>query len=191
MKKTHQDSNPIQEKVGSKDIPERADSKGKTHVRRGHQEVLHKRSDFRTRKEQLQNELQGYMYNQSSKLSSVSRNLTFGMLGTIWVITYSDGKMTIPNPYLFYALFISLLYMVVDVIHYFLDSISYHHQQYKLDNYTTDVEIDRIHEKKMDKINKRSHYFLIGKTIVLFVAAIFFIRGIIEMIPSICELIRR
>lgn len=202
MRKTNQDSSPKPEKGGSKGKQEKkgnskgkqekeGDSKGIAHVRKDRQEAQHTESNIKSRKEQLQNELQGYMYSQSSKLSSVSRNLTFGILGTIWVMTFSEGKMKIPNPYLFYALLTSLLFMVVDVVHYLWDSISYHHQQYKLDNYTTVVEIDRIHEKKMDKINKRSHYFLIGKTIVLFVAAIFFIRGIIEMIPSICELIRR
>lgn len=189
MRKTNQDSNPKQETVGSKGKQEKSDSKGKPHVQRVQQEVQHKRNNFKTRKEQLQNELQGYMYSQSSKLSSVSRNLIFGILGTIWVMTYSKGNLTIPNPYLFYALLTSMLFMVVDVVHYFWDSISYHRQQYKLDKYKTNEEIENIHEKQMDKINIRSHNFLLGKTFVLFLAAFLFIRGIIELIPSICELV--
>lgn len=190
MRKTNRDSSPKPEKVGSKGKQEKeGSSKGSAHVQRVQQEVQSKRSNFKNRKQQLQNELQGYMYSQSSKLSSVSRNLTFGMLGTIWVMTYSEGKMTIPNPYLFYALLSSILFMVVDVVHYFWDSISYHRQQYKLDKYKTNEEIDNIHEKQMDKINKRSHNFLLGKTFVLFLAALLFIRGIIELIPSICELV--
>ena len=180
MKTSNQDSNPK---------PEKAGNKGKTRVRRDRQEVRQDRSDFKTRKEQLQDELQGYMYSQSSKLSSVSRNLIFGILGTIWVMTFSEGKMTIPNPYLFYALLTSLLYMIIDVFHYFCDSISYHRQQYKLDSYKNNQEIENIYEKRMDKINNRSHYFLIGKTSVLLLAAIFFIIGISQFFPSICELI--
>ena len=180
MKTNNQDSNPK---------PEKAVSKGKTRVRRDRQEAQYERSDFKTRKKQLQDELQGYMYSQSSKLSSVSRNLIFGILGTIWVMTFSEGKMTIPNPYLFYALLASLLFMVVDVFHYFWDSISYHRQQYKLDSYMNHEEIENIYEKRMDKINNRSHYFLIGKTSVLLLAALFFIVGIAQFIPSICELI--
>ena len=190
MRKTNQDSNPKQETVGSKGKQEKeGNSKGRAHVRKDRQEVQHKRNNFKTRKEQLQNELQSYMYSQSSRLSSVSRNLIIGMLGTIWVMTYSKGNMTIPNPYLFFALLTSMLFMVVDVVHYFWDSISYHRQQYKLDKYKTNEEIDNIHEKQMDKINKRSHNFLLGKTFVLFLAALLFIRGILELIPSICELV--
>lgn len=180
MKTNNQDNNPKPEKPGSK---------GKVRVRKGHQEVRQERSDVKTRKKQLQDELQGYMYSQSSKLSSVSRNLIFGILGTIWVMTFSEGKMTIPNPYLFYALLASLLFMVVDVFHYFWDSMSYHHQQYKLDSYESNEEIDNIYEKRMDEINNRSHYFLIGKTSVLLLAALFFIMGIAKFIPSICEVI--
>ncbi len=192
MRKTNQDSSPKPEKVGSKGKQEKeSSSKGSAHVRKDRQEAQHTKSNVKSRKEQLQNELQGYMYSQSSKLSSVSRNLTFGILGTIWVMTFSEGKMTIPNPYLFYALLTSLLFMVVDVVHYFWDSISYHQQQYELDKYTTDKEIDKIHEGKMDKINKRSYRFVIGKTTVLFLAAFFFIMGIVELVPSICELICR
>jgi len=182
MKANNQDSNPKLDKM---------DNRGKARVQRGRQEVQHKRDDIKTRKKRLQNELQGYMYSQSSKLSSVSRNLIFGILGTIWVITYSEGKMTIANPYFFYALLSSLLFMIVDVFHYFLDSISYHRQQYKLDSYKSNEEIDNIYEKRMDKINNRSHYFLIGKTCVLILAALFFITGISEFMPSICELICR
>ena len=182
MKTNNQDSNPKPEKAGSKD---------KARVRKVHQEVRQERSDFKTRKNLLQDELQGYMYSQSSKLSSVSRNLIFGILGTIWVMTFSKGKMTIPNPYLFYALIASLLFMIVDVLHYFWDSMSYHSQQYKLDSYKSNEEIDNIYEKRMDKINNRSYYFLIGKTYVLFLVALLFVMGIAEFIPSICEVICR
>ena len=182
MKTNNQASNPK---------PEKASSKGTARVRRGHRVARQKRNDFKTRKKQLQDELQGYMYSQSSKLSSVSRNMIIGILGTIWVMTYSEGKMTIPNPYLFYALLASLLFMALDVFHYFWDSISYHRQQYKLDSYTSNEEIENIYEKRMDEINKRSHCFLIWKTSVVLLAALFFIMGITKFIPSICELIGR
>lgn len=109
MKNNSQDSNsnPRQENKGNK---------GKR-GRKGHREILHTKEDsFDKRKETLEEELQGFMYSQSSKLSSVSRNLIFGILGTIWVLTFTEGKLTIPNPQLFFALLISLLFMATDVL---------------------------------------------------------------------------
>lgn len=182
MKNNSQDSNsnPRQENKGSKD------KRG----RKGHRGILHTREvSFDKRKEALEQELQGFMYSQSSKLSSVSRNLIFGILGTIWVLTFTGGKLTIPNPQLFYALLISILFMATDVLHYLMDSISYHRQQYKLDDYNTKEELVNIYNKDMDRINKRSHNFVIGKTIILLFATIMFVWGIMEFIPSVYDII--
>lgn len=182
MKTNSQDSssNPRPENKGNKD------KRG----RKARQEARRIKDDsFDKKKEALEEELQGFMYSQSSKLSSVSRNLIFGILGTVWVMTFAEGKLTIPNPQLFYALLISLLFMVIDVLHYLLDSISYHRQQYKLEHYKTKGDLINIYNKEMDSINKRSHNFVVSKTIILFLAAIMFIWGIMEFIPSICELV--
>lgn len=180
MKTSSQDSNPRPVNKGRK-------------VKQGrkvHQGIRPIKEDrFDKEKEALQDELQGFMYSQSSKLSSVSRNLIFGILGTIWVMTFAGGKLTIPNPQLFYALLTSLLFMATDILHYLLDSISYHRQQYKLELYKTKEEIANIYNTEMDGINKRSHKFVIGKTVILFIASIMFIWGIMDFIPSICELV--
>ena len=180
-------------RTNSQDSPPRPENrvnKG-NHVRKAHQGARHKKeeSSFSKKKEALQGELQGFMYSQSSKLSSVSRNLIFGILGTIWIMTYAEGKLTIPNPQLFYALLFSLLFMAVDVLHYFMDSISYHRQQYKLDTYKTDEELRYIYDRDMDGINKRSHRFILWKTIVLTLASIIFVWGILKYIPSLSDLL--
>lgn len=175
---------------GSNPRPENKDIKGK-HGRKVRQETLLKKEEnsFDKKKEALQNELQGFMYSQSSKLSSVSRNLIFGILGTIWIMTYVEGKLTIPTPQLFYALLISLFFLAVDVLHYFLDSISYHHQQYNLDTYKTFEELRYVYDRDMDRINKRSHRFIIWKTLVLFIASMLFVWGILDYIPSFSVLL--
>ena len=181
MRTNSQDSNPR---------PENKDNKGK-HGRKARLESLHRKGEnsFDKRKETLQNELQGFMYSQSSKLSSVSRNLVFGILGTIWIMTYAEGKLTIPTPQLFYALLFSLLFMAVDVLHYFLDSISYHRQQYNLDTYKTFEELSYVYDRDMDGINKRSHKFILWKTLVLMIASILFVWGILDYIPSLSVLL--
>ena len=180
-------------KINSQDStprPENKVNKGKL-GRKARQGVRHKKEEnsFSKKKEALQDELQGFMYNQSSKLSSVSRNLIFGILGTIWILTYAEGKLTIPKPQLFYALLISLLFMALDVLHYFMDSISYHRQQYKLDTYKIEEELHYIYERDMDSINKRSHNFILWKTIVLTLASIMFVWGVLKYIPSISDLL--
>lgn len=163
----------------------RGDKQGKvpsqgTPVQKDHQEAPQPKNDsFKENKEKLQTETQHYMYDQSSKFSSVSRTLIFGIIGTIWVITYSEGMLHIPNYGLLISLIFGLLYMLTDVFHYFLDSVSYHKEIYDLDNYERQEDLDKIHEPKMDKINKRSYLFLIIKFVILIIAAVLFTAGLI------------
>ena len=135
--------------------PRRVDNKTKDP--KDQQEYLQTPDEIR---EQLQGELQNYYYSQSSKCSSVSRKLILGMLATIWIFIYTDGKLTISNHILLYALVFCILYLIIDVLHYFLDSLSYHKEQYKLDEYKTTQAINRNHEPFMNCVNKRSYYFL-------------------------------
>lgn len=162
-----------QGKVSSQGIP----------VQKDHQEVLQPKDDsFKENKEKLQTETQKYMYDQSSKFSSVSRSLIFGIIGTIWVITYSEGILNIPNYSLLISLIFGLLYMLTDVFHYFLDSVSYHNEIYDLDDYKKQEDLDKIHEPRMDKISKRSFLFLIIKFVILIITAVLFTAGLIAKI---------
>ena len=118
------------------------------------------------------------MYQQSSKFSSVSRNLVLGIIGTIWVLTYTDGKLGIPNNWLLCSLIMGLLFLLVDVIHYFWDSVSYQRETYQLDKYKNQLELDKRHEPQMDSINKRSHRFIIAKFCILMLASLSFAIGL-------------
>ena len=137
----------------------------------------YKKDEFEDKLEKLQDETQGYIYSQSSKFSSIARNLTFGILGTIWVLTYSEGKCTIPNNWLLGALILSLVYLVADVCHYFSDTISYHNELNAMDNYRTMLDINEKHEPFMDKISQRSYQFLWAKFIILAFACVLFLIG--------------
>ena len=134
------------------------------------------------RKQELLDETQNFMYQQSSKFSSVSRNLVLGIIGTIWFLTYVDGKLSIPNPWLFCCLLLGLLFLLIDVIHYYWDSISYQSELYQLNEYNTPKEFDDNHELKMDRINKRSHRFIVAKFWMLMMASILFGFGIVAML---------
>lgn len=134
---------------------------------------------FEEKKQKLQDETQNYMYQQSSKFSSVSRNLVLGIIGTNWFLTYVDGKLRIPNRYLFASLLLGLMFLLVDVIHYFVDSVSYQKELCSLDKYETEQELESKHEPEMDKINKRSHRFIIAKFVLLVFASVLFFIGLI------------
>ncbi len=60
-------------------------------------------NSFEKRKQELQDEIQQFMYAQSSKFSSVARNLILGVIGTVWVLTYAEGTLNFPNGWLFPA----------------------------------------------------------------------------------------
>ena len=175
--------------VTSKQVPSKAlgnkrekmATKAKQPVQKGPQEVLLVRNDdFEAEKKKLLDETQDYMYKQSSKFSTVSRALTLGIIGTIWIVIYNnDGYIDKPNIWLILSLSFGLLFLLFDVIHYFLDSISYHKEAYRLEKYETKEEIEEKHEPIMDDINKRSHNFLIVKFVILMTTSVLFITGII------------
>ena len=141
------------------------------------QELQSNNGEFKGKLEKLQDETQEYMYNQSSKFSSIARNLTLGILGTIWVLTYSEGKCTIPNSWLLGTLISSLGFMMCDAVHYFLDTISYHKELSAMDSYKTMSDINGIHEPFMDKVFNRSHYFFLCKSIILAISCTLFLLG--------------
>ena len=134
-------------------------------------------NNFEERKEKLQEETQQFMYAQSSKFSSVSRSLIFGILGTIWVLTYKEGRMTIPNDFLLSSLMLCLLYLFSDVIHYYTDSRAYKKELYRLDKYKTLEDLENQHEPIMDQINKNSHSFIIFNFCVLIFSSAYLIVG--------------
>ena len=67
----------------------------KPNVPKDHQEVpLGEGNSFEKRKQELQDETQQFMYAQSSKFSSVARNLILGIIGTVWVLTYGSSDIS-------------------------------------------------------------------------------------------------
>lgn len=140
--------------------------------------VKEENKSFEKKKAELLTETQQYMYSQSSKFSSVSRNLIFGTMGTIWAFSFTNGEITINNVYLMIALLLCVLYLMLDVIHYYTDTNSYNKEQYNLDNYKDDKELNE-HEKTMDSINKRSNRFIVWKFRVLIVTSIMFVIGLL------------
>ena len=90
---------------------EKVDNRDKALGQKGLPGVLpSKKDEFEKRRQELQDETQRYMYQQSSKFSSVSRSLVLGIIGTIWVLTYVDGTLCIPNRWLLSSLITGLVF---------------------------------------------------------------------------------
>lgn len=154
--------------------------------RKDHQEVQQEKNDdnnkFEEKKQKLQDETQGFMYQQSSKFSSLSRNLVFGIIGTIWFLIYVDGKLKITNLFLLVSLLSGLVFLFCDVIHYYKDSRSYQDELHRLDGYRTEQDLIDKHEPNMDKINKQSHQFINIKFYLLVLTVVFFALGFISIL---------
>ena len=142
-----------------------------------------KQSPFLKEKETMQKETQDYKYAQSSKFSSVARQLEFGIIGSGWVLIYTDKKLDTSNYFLLAALGLALFFLFIDALHYYLDSRSYHKELYNLD------EIDKIlseesfevfrkkHEIGMDKYCNRSDNFIKAKFWILTITCVSFLIG--------------
>lgn len=127
-------------------------------------------------------ECQGYHYSQSSKVSSLSRNIVYGIIGTCWIVIYADNQYHEPCLWLIIVLGLSFVYLLLDLAHYFSDSCSYRREYFRLDRDKKAEGILYRHEEYMDGVSKRSFYLLIVKFICVLVIAGFFVIGIIRQL---------
>lgn len=129
-------------------------------------------------KDEKETEMQVFMSEQSGSFSSISRTLMFGIIGTIWVLTYSDGKLAIPNNWLLISLIMSLLYFLADTGHYFWDAMSCQKVSQDVWGYKTADDVENKTNEAMKKINKRSVNFVKIKFVLLILTAIIFGVGL-------------
>lgn len=142
-------------------------------------EVADSNIEFEEKRIKLQEETQSFMYSQSSKFSKAARALVLGIIGAIWMVSYEDGNFSFANTYVFISLFFGLLYLCIDVLHYYLDSMSYYKEIKALDYYRTNDHLNVEHEKKMDEIFERSHCLVNYKMIFLTLSAICLCIGLV------------
>ena len=128
-------------------------------------------------KADLYNESQNEMSDLTSNFSTVARTLMFGIIGTIWIITYTEEGLNFSNPWLFAALSLCLFYFLVDVIHYFCCSMICQSISAKAkDSNTYDEYLKQ--KRRTEKNNRRSVVFIVIKFIVLIIAATAFCIGL-------------
>lgn len=126
-------------------------------------------------KDELVEETQRFMYAQSSKCSQNSRIIAYGLfvLNAVMIFLYP----TLVNFCSYFGLLDVILFLMMDIIHYYKDAGRYYVELYRLDRYPEE-EILKLHEQQMDKINKASRRMFEVKHIVLMLAVFLSITGL-------------
>lgn len=119
---------------------------------------------------------------QSSKVSSISRNMIYGIVGTLWVLLYSptdnkDAKSLCPV--LLIALCGSFIYLVVDLVHYFWDACNYRSEAFRIDDQREKEGILFRHDEFMAIVSKRSFFIFVLKFIMSVLVSVLFVIGIV------------
>lgn len=126
-------------------------------------------------KDELVEETQRFMYAQSSKCSQSSRIIAYGLviLNVVLIFRYP----TLVNLCSCFGLLDIILFLMMDIIHYYKDAGRYYVELYRLDQYPEE-EILKLHEQQMDRINEASHRMFEVKHIVLMLAVVLSITGL-------------
>lgn len=126
-------------------------------------------------KDQLIEETQRFMYAQSSRCSKNSRIIAYGLfvLNVVMIFQYP----TIVNFCSYFGLLDIILFLMMDIIHYYKDAGRYYVELYRLDQYPEE-EMLMLHEQQMDKINKDSRRMFEVKYIVLMLAVFLSVVGL-------------
>lgn len=126
--------------------------------------------------QKLLDECQDFHYKQSSKFSTLARTLVFGIIGTIWILSYSEQGFSPNNNWQIWTLIVGFVYLAVDVCHYFWDSCFYRNEYFKFGN---EKEVLK-HDERMSERAKKSFKSVIAKLIILIIICILFFVGFIQ-----------
>lgn len=130
-------------------------------------------------------ESNGFSYSQASNVSSISRNLVMGMIATVWVVSYIDGKFVLPNKCLVCAMAIAFAYLLMDVIHYYTDARFYHKGTLSLEkHYGNPSFLKKVYNDGMIAHAKKSQRWFVGKFYLFLLTVVVFLVGmVLEFIP--------
>lgn len=134
--------------------------------------------------QKLLDECQGFHYAQSSKFSTLTRTLVFGIIGTIWILSYSTNGFTPSNNCLLWSLIVSFLYLAVDLCHYLGDSCFYRREYFKFEKEKNLSE----HDKRMSERSRLSYRAILIKFIIFIFVCGLFIVGFAKQYDVISQL---
>ena len=117
---------------------------------------------------------------QSSTLSTITRATTGVILGAILAICYKEQKIEIPNIWLLLSFIASMIFLVVELLHYLVDSIFYHSKSDEIVEGDENTDFDKIYDE-VQRHSKYSFCFLISKAIIVLSLCVIFVIGIFMM----------
>ena len=136
--------------------------------------------NLKDRCEELLSECQTYKYNQSSNFIQLSRTVVFGIIGTIWILSYSHGSFTIHNTILIVSLILAFIHILIDLLHYFCDMVFYKREYVRFASEQYNDNAIKNHDDRMDNNAKKSFLFVVVNSAVLLLTVICFIVGFIS-----------
>lgn len=112
------------------------------------------------KREEVFSSLEQYMGIYSKNFSSIGRQIVFAIIGSVWVITYSNGF----NLILFTILGLGCLYLFIELLYYFvLERIS-RKLHIALENHKyIEAEVD----EKWNRISDAASYILLIKMLLI------------------------
>lgn len=120
------------------------------------------------KREEVFSSLEQYMGIYSKTFSSIGRQIVFAIIGSVWVITCSNGA----NLVLFTILEVGCFYLFIELLYYFvLERIS-RKLHIGLENHKyTEVEV----EEKWNRISDAASYILLIKMLLIIAMFLLFV----------------
>ena len=120
------------------------------------------------KREEVFSSLEQYMGIYSKNFSSIGRQIVFAIIGSVWVITCSNGA----NLVLFTILEVGCFYLFIELLYYFvLERIS-RKLHIGLENHKyTEVEV----EEKWNRISDAASYILLIKMLLIIAMLLLFV----------------
>lgn len=120
------------------------------------------------------------LYEQSSKVSTISRGMVYAIIATIWAISYKEGAFSIPRGWLLVTICLCGAFILLDLIHYYIDTRFHYNQTQTIfwhKNLTKESNRDDV--IKYAKNARLSFGFLRAKFYLAISVMICFIIGIV------------
>ena len=137
----------------------------------------HQENSSLSNKKLLHESIQNDYIAQSSSLSKITRLLAGVVIGTIWAICYKEKEVVIPNNWLLISIVSSILFFIIELTHYWTDSIFYHNRSDQIVESGGDFDFEKM-MKEVQNNSKKSYRFLNFKAFMALIFSLTFIVGV-------------
>lgn len=119
---------------------------------------------------------------QSATFSQNSRKIIWAIIGTNWVLIFSNNKIDFPNAVILISILLNIFYLILDCLHYYLDTNFYYNISKEIPREDYNVNTPSEYNKIMEEYSSNSLKWFKIKAFNLLVNIIIFIVGLIIII---------